>query len=285
MRAALDGRRDHVLQAVLLDPNAAATLSPAQIEAMVDEMLAAERDLMPGVAAVKRPRRAGMTGALRPAGRRRRQSRRRRSRRTSRARLRPGRAARRSPALSRSAARRRSWPAPRPGSACARALASVVGDDAAGRFVLDGADAPRRRHQRRHVARAEWATGLTVALTHGDDRAIVTSPGCIDELHAGHDRRRHCCEAARHVHVGSFFLQPRLAAGLRRALRGGARRRRDHLARSQLGPFRSVGRRARGRAARRRRPLRQRRRGGGRQRRRRPGRCGDGRSPRAARCR
>ena len=34
-------------QAVLLDPNAAATLSPARIEAMVDELLAAERDMMP----------------------------------------------------------------------------------------------------------------------------------------------------------------------------------------------------------------------------------------------
>jgi len=47
VRAALEGRRDHVLQAVLLDPNAAATLSVSQIEAMVDEMLAAQRDMMP----------------------------------------------------------------------------------------------------------------------------------------------------------------------------------------------------------------------------------------------
>jgi alpha-galactosidase len=47
VRAALEGRRDHVLQAVTLDPNAAAVLSLAQMEALVDEMLAAERDLMP----------------------------------------------------------------------------------------------------------------------------------------------------------------------------------------------------------------------------------------------
>jgi len=47
VRAALEGRRDHVHQAVLLDPNAAATLSPARIEAMVDELLATERDMMP----------------------------------------------------------------------------------------------------------------------------------------------------------------------------------------------------------------------------------------------
>ncbi|MEI6725185.1 MAG: alpha-glucosidase/alpha-galactosidase, partial [Actinomycetes bacterium] len=47
VRAALDGRRDHVHQAVLLDPNASATLSPERIEAMVEELLAAERDLIP----------------------------------------------------------------------------------------------------------------------------------------------------------------------------------------------------------------------------------------------
>ena len=47
MRAALEGRRDHVLQAVTLDHNAAAVLSIGQMEALVDEMLAAERDLMP----------------------------------------------------------------------------------------------------------------------------------------------------------------------------------------------------------------------------------------------
>ena len=47
VRAALEQRRDHVLQAVALDPNAAATLSLSQIEALVDEMLAAEREMMP----------------------------------------------------------------------------------------------------------------------------------------------------------------------------------------------------------------------------------------------
>jgi len=45
--AALEGDRRRVLQAVALDPNAAAVLSLARMEALVDEMLAAERDLMP----------------------------------------------------------------------------------------------------------------------------------------------------------------------------------------------------------------------------------------------
>jgi len=45
--AALEGDRRRVLQAVTLDPNAAAVLSLAQMEALVDEMLAAERHLLP----------------------------------------------------------------------------------------------------------------------------------------------------------------------------------------------------------------------------------------------
>jgi alpha-galactosidase len=47
VRAALEGRRDHVVQAVLLDPNAAATLSVADTVKMVDEMLAAHREALP----------------------------------------------------------------------------------------------------------------------------------------------------------------------------------------------------------------------------------------------
>jgi alpha-galactosidase len=47
VRGALEERRDHILQAVLLDPNAAATLSVAQTGAMVDELLAAHAAALP----------------------------------------------------------------------------------------------------------------------------------------------------------------------------------------------------------------------------------------------
>jgi alpha-galactosidase len=47
VRGALEERRDHVLQAVTLDPNAAATLSLEEMRAMVDELLAAHRDALP----------------------------------------------------------------------------------------------------------------------------------------------------------------------------------------------------------------------------------------------
>jgi alpha-galactosidase len=47
VRAALDGSRDHVYQAALLDPNTAATLTTAQTVAMCDDLLDAHRALLP----------------------------------------------------------------------------------------------------------------------------------------------------------------------------------------------------------------------------------------------
>ena len=47
VRAALDGSREHVYQAALLDPNTAATLTTTQTVAMCDELLEAHRALLP----------------------------------------------------------------------------------------------------------------------------------------------------------------------------------------------------------------------------------------------
>ena len=47
VRAALEGRRDHVEHAALLDPNTSGTLSPEQIAALVDDMIAAHGDALP----------------------------------------------------------------------------------------------------------------------------------------------------------------------------------------------------------------------------------------------
>ena len=47
VRAVLEGRREFVYQAVMLDPNAGATLTTAQSHEMVDELIAAHGDLMP----------------------------------------------------------------------------------------------------------------------------------------------------------------------------------------------------------------------------------------------
>jgi alpha-galactosidase len=45
--AALEGRRDRVVQAALLDPNTAATLTPDQIEALVDDLIDAHGAALP----------------------------------------------------------------------------------------------------------------------------------------------------------------------------------------------------------------------------------------------
>ena len=47
VRAVLDGCRDHVYQAALLDPNTAATLTVDQTVAMCDDLLAAHREVLP----------------------------------------------------------------------------------------------------------------------------------------------------------------------------------------------------------------------------------------------
>jgi alpha-galactosidase len=47
VRAALDGSREHVYHAALLDPNAASTLSPEAICALVDELIEAHGDALP----------------------------------------------------------------------------------------------------------------------------------------------------------------------------------------------------------------------------------------------
>ena len=47
VRAALDGNVQHVYQAALLDPNAAATLTTSQIIEMCDDLLDAHKALLP----------------------------------------------------------------------------------------------------------------------------------------------------------------------------------------------------------------------------------------------
>jgi sugar/nucleoside kinase (ribokinase family) len=95
------------------------------------------------------------------------------------------------------------------------AFVGVFGDDGAGRFMRDELIAhdvdvsgcvvlPRR------------ATGLTVHLVRPGaerDRAMLTAMGCVGELTAAMVRNAHP-ERARHLHVGSFYLLPRLAPDL-----------------------------------------------------------------------
>jgi sugar/nucleoside kinase (ribokinase family) len=66
-------------------------------------------------------------------------------------------------------------------------------------------------------------TGATVVLGNASDRAILTARGTIGDARAA-DVPPALLARARHLHVGSFFLQPGLAAelpGLFRAARDG----------------------------------------------------------------
>jgi sugar/nucleoside kinase (ribokinase family) len=92
-------------------------------------------------------------------------------------------------------------------------FASIVGNDFYGEFCVDalrreGVDVSQVQR------RAELKTGLTVSITTGGERALVTYPGAIaaltsedlpDDVFAGYD----------HFHVSSWFLQDGLRPGLK----------------------------------------------------------------------
>jgi sugar/nucleoside kinase (ribokinase family) len=95
------------------------------------------------------------------------------------------------------------------------ALAAVVGADPAGEFMFglltaEGVDTASIR------VRPGVATGMTVALSHGSDRAIITATGAMTSLTAC-DIPADLVRRARHLHVSSYFLlEQSLGPGLAR---------------------------------------------------------------------
>jgi ribokinase len=88
------------------------------------------------------------------------------------------------------------------------AMAACVGDDALGRFTCEAlSDAGVGTTAVRVLP---MATGVTVALARNEDRAILTARGALAAL----DPEQVSLTDARHVHIASPFLQPRLLAGL-----------------------------------------------------------------------
>jgi sugar/nucleoside kinase (ribokinase family) len=106
------------------------------------------------------------------------------------------------------------------------ALIAAVGSDPAGTFMLDqltreGVDVSAV------IVRDGTPTGMTVALSRGGDRAILTALGAIASLTSA-DVPHDVLARARHVHVSSYFLLaeslgPGLAATLAAARAAGAR--------------------------------------------------------------
>jgi sugar/nucleoside kinase (ribokinase family) len=99
------------------------------------------------------------------------------------------------------------------------ALVAAIGTDAAGNFML-GELARAGVDTGSMPVRAGLPTGMTVALSRGDDRAILTSPGAIGALTQA-DVPADLLARARHVHVSSYFLlEQSLGPGLAAVLAG-----------------------------------------------------------------
>lgn len=92
------------------------------------------------------------------------------------------------------------------------AFTGVCGDDVFGRFMLD--EMSRRNVDVSHVlVRSNGQTGLSVILSHGSDRAILTHSGLIAELQAS-DIPDDLLRQSKHLHVASYFLQTKLQPDL-----------------------------------------------------------------------
>jgi sugar/nucleoside kinase (ribokinase family) len=92
------------------------------------------------------------------------------------------------------------------------AFVGVVGDDLLGRFCREALDA-RGVNTSGVVVDPALRTGMTVILQLPDDRAMLTFPGAIPMLRAEMVDPM-LLQAARHIHVGSYFWQTALQPGL-----------------------------------------------------------------------
>jgi sugar/nucleoside kinase (ribokinase family) len=97
------------------------------------------------------------------------------------------------------------------------AFIGKCGDDTFGRFML--AEMQERGIDVAAVITVSGgATGLSVILNRGQDRAILTYPGLMSALKA-EDVPNELLRQARHLHVASYFLQESLQPGLPRLFR------------------------------------------------------------------
>jgi sugar/nucleoside kinase (ribokinase family) len=92
------------------------------------------------------------------------------------------------------------------------AFIGVCGDDVFGRFMLDEMQ-KRGVDVENVIVHPNGFTGLSVILTRGADRAILTHPGLISALQAS-DIPDSLLRQARHLHVASYFLQTALQPDL-----------------------------------------------------------------------
>ena len=87
-----------------------------------------------------------------------------------------------------------------------------AGDDLLGRFCVEEMTRAGIDTSRVELAPGE-TTGITVSLSSGGDRALVTFPGATASF-ATDDVSDDALDGASHFHVSSFFLQRSLRSGL-----------------------------------------------------------------------
>ena len=92
------------------------------------------------------------------------------------------------------------------------AMAALVGDDEHGRYCQQilTENSVDTQGVRRH---AQLATGITISLSYPDDRMLLTRCGTMTTFGAA-DIAADLLTAARHLHVGSFFIQSGLRPDL-----------------------------------------------------------------------
>lgn len=88
----------------------------------------------------------------------------------------------------------------------------VVGEDPFGRFIREELTS-RRVDTRGLLVDPHRPTGITVVLSRGEDRALLTAPGTVGDLRASLVDPE-ILRSTRHIHISSFFLQRLLRADL-----------------------------------------------------------------------
>ena len=89
----------------------------------------------------------------------------------------------------------------------------IVGDDSLGEFVIEALG--NYGVGIKNISKVGERTGVTIALTYAQDRALLTFPGTIAS-YTGDNITAELLAHYSHIHVGSFFLQTALQPNLAR---------------------------------------------------------------------
>ena len=88
------------------------------------------------------------------------------------------------------------------------AFLGKIGKDDFGNSVLEALQ-KKKVGTEAIILSSDKKTGATIVLNYDDDRAMVTYPGAMEDLVVSEVEDRHL-ESARHLHVSSVFLQPKI---------------------------------------------------------------------------